>query len=608
MACSDAACCAVCVVGTETRHAQQTAWKNGHKQECRATAARETRKRKLLYELGGMWGAERWNEIVRLQGDIERVAAEVKPEERDTAFLVRNILGVALEKTGDYKRAISVHEETMRLCEEHGDLEAVAMTSGNLGNCLYSTGHFERARELHEQHRSIALELGDKSGVATASGNLANCYRCTGDHAAACKLNEERRDLCRELGDDSGVGRACGGLGLCYEDLGDFARARAMHEKHLAVEEALGNHSGMAMARGNLGNCAYSTGDYAGAVKLYEQQKTLAESCGDRHGVATACANLANVFLSTGLHTRALELYEVHHAVVKELGDQAGIASACSNLGNYYFTVGDYTRARELYGTRQRMAEAAGDRAGVAKAYGSLGICYEGTGEYALACGMHETQRRMCAELGDRVGVARAHKNLGTCFYATGKFEDALLHFTLQYDAALEIKVPKAEKFAAFGIGAALRALAIERGEQCAHSTRDAEWWLQTAADLGQTAAHLHLARLALDDGEEDEALECMHAYLAALVEHAQHHCTGCCQRRGMDVHMLTCAGCRVAKFCSKDHQKMASKRVSEGGSALEGRHRDVCAVLCKWRQHVLKRQQPPSVLRAELLAFLRTT
>ncbi len=115
------------------------------------------------------------------------------------------------------------------------------------------------------------------------------------------------------------------------------------------------------------------------------------------------------------------------------------------------------------------------------------------------------------------------------------------------------------------------------------------------------------MARLALQDGREDEALEFMHTYLAALVEHAQQHCTGCCQRRGMDVQMLTCAGCRVAKFCSKDHQKMASKRVSEGGSALEGRHRDVCALLCKWRLHVLKRQQPPSVLRAELVAFLRT-
>jgi len=36
---------------------------------------------------------------------------------------------------------------------------------------------------------------------------------------------------------------------------------------------------------------------------------------------------------------------------------------------------------------------------------------------------------------------------------------------------------------------------------------REAEKWLQTALDLGRTAARLHLARLVFDAGPEDTAL-----------------------------------------------------------------------------------------------------
>ena len=71
---------------------------------------------------------------------------------------------------------------------------------------------------------------------------------------------------------------------------------------------------------------------------------------------------------------------------------------------------------------------------------------------------------------------------------------------------------------------------------------------------------------------------------------------------------MFTCGGCRVARFCSADHQKMASKSVASGGggSLFEGRHKDVCGVLGKWRQQVVKDGMSPDVLRADLLVFLR--
>ena len=46
---------------------------------------------------------------------------------------------------------------------------------------------------------------------------------------------------------------------------------------------------------------------------------------------------------------------------------------------------------------------------------------------------------------------------------------------------------------------------------------------------------------------------------------------------------MLKCGGCRVARFYSTDHQKMASKSVASGGHLWTGRHKDICGLLGKW-------------------------
>ena len=83
------------------------------------------------------------------------------------------------------------------------------------------------------------------------------------------------------------------------------------------------------------------------------------------------------------------------------------------------------------------------------------------------------------------------------------------------------------------------------------------------------------------EQGQEDTALAHLQDYLS--------WCAGCYQMRGEDAHMrsedahmLTCGGCRVARFCSAGHQMVASKSVVSRGDLLQGRHKGVCGVLGK--------------------------
>jgi tetratricopeptide (TPR) repeat protein len=371
------------------------------------------------------------------------------------------------------------------------------------------------------------------------------------------------------------VAAACGHLGLCYNRTGDYGRARELHEQQRAICEALGDREGVAAACGNLGRCYFRTGDYGRARELHEQDKSLCEALGDRAGVAAACGNLGNCYDCTGDYGRARELHEQDRAICEALGDRRGVAAACCNLGNCYFRTGDYGRAREL----------------------------------------HEQNRAICEELGDRQGVAAACGNLGGWCLNFGDYAAAISYFNEEYSMAGHMQLEQQQGAAALGIGIALslqtdptvpgRAVAPGCSGDAACEC-EAEKWLFTAFKLGHTIAHLHLARVAFDLGNVQAALAYLEGYLSYSVAQAPNWCLGCGQKRGADAPMLTCSGCRVARFCSVEHQKIASRDVSRYDKLLHGRHRDLCGLLGTWRQQVVKGGASPNTLRADLVTFLR--
>ena len=482
--------------------------------------------------------------------------------------------------------------------------------------------HAVRAAVHAEATRAPGGLNADKNTLRMRLGELQEAK----DWLGVVGLEHEALALARELrGTNLGLaGRIHSTLGNAFHATGDYLRSRQEHEKHRAVCEVLGDREGVAAACCNLGLCYYSMGDYARASELHEQHKTMAEALGDRVGVAGACGNLGNCYQCMGDYARARELHEERMAMAEAMGDTTGMARACANLGNWYLSTGDYARARELHEQHRAICEKLGDRARVAAACGNIGVCYASTGDYGQARELHERHRAISEELGDRAGVAAACGNLGNCFLSTADYGGAISHFTLQYNMAQELQVEADQAMAALGVGVALRleVQANVRGRAagasglpgpppsasvcCDDAVRNAEMWLQTALDLGRSAACLHLAQLAFDAGPEDTAVEYLEDYLSGCVESGRNHCAGCSQRRGEDAPMLTCGGCRVARFCTVEHQKMASKSVAAGGSLFEGRHRDVCALLGKWRQQVVKGGKSPGVLHADLLAFLR--
>jgi hypothetical protein len=248
---------------------------------------------------------------------------------------------------------------------------------------------------------------------------------------------------------------------------------------------------------------------------------------------------------------------------------------------------------------------------------------------------MYEQHKAIAEELGDLEGLACTCENLGYCMISTGEYMKAISYFETQLDIGRHIWGKQSLAWEAYlgkaslGMGVAMR-LHVRADRQAASASKplilaagashlpgprssasasledrvkEAETFLKAAFAARHGFALLHLAHLTYDADQKAKALAYLTHYLDWCVETGRARCDSCRQVRGEDAPMLTCSGCRVARFCSADHQKKASKRVSSGGS-VHGRHKDICGLLGKWR--AVGKDGVSANLTADLLEFLR--
>jgi hypothetical protein len=330
-------------------------------------------------------------------------------------------------------------------------------------------------------------------------------------------------------------------------------------------------------------------GDFSKTIKYRVQDLAIAREVGDRAGEGQAYGNLGNAYQSQG-DFKAIKYHSQHLAIAKEVGDRAGEGTTYGNLCNANRSQGDLSKAIEYQRQDLAIAKEVGDRAGEGRAYGRLGTGHMYLHEYVKAVAYLKAQHALAISLklspvqsdaALNMGVALTlHVRAGLQGASTGADQAPGPHSHSSASACLNDKVREAAK------GSRLPSMVVVHLQNCTWRTsppcrtmrakRTRRWHISKSTSRGVCNGNVTLAP------------------------------DWCWQTRGEDTPMLTCSGgCRVARFCSADYQKMASKKAALGGSLTKGRHKDICGVLSKWCE-VVKDGVAPDSCTAELLELLQ--
>jgi tetratricopeptide (TPR) repeat protein len=396
---------------------------------------------------------------------------------------------------------------------------------------------------------------------------LGSCFQELSEYAKAIELHLEAKKV---AGNFKGEARAkvaegCIKLGSCYERIGQFFKAIELHQEARKVAKELGNRATAESACCNLGICYSMMGWTKKAIEVLQESKKIAEEMGDRALLSGADLNLGNCYMKTHQYGKAIALYEQTKTMSEELGERAQVGLVSGNLGVCYQEMGEYGKAMGLHKTHKKIAEEVGDRAGVGRACGNIGVCFQSMGEYGKAIALHQEDKKMAEEVGDRLGTGRACRKLGKCYAEDGKFVQAVAYCKQYYEISRGLQIWPQMLLAAHNMGAVLcRAVRSDLRENSAEAepgqvpgplgpsslpkgmndrVQEAKRWLRIALDGGFPQAHLQLAYLAFDTGQEEEALAQLKLYLSWCVERGRGNCRGCGQTRDEDSQMLTCGG-----------------------------------------------------------------
>jgi predicted ATPase len=233
---------------------------------------------------------------------------------------------------GDYKDAVTLTEQGLRLCEESGNRRWIGMALNNLGSVAAWRGELAQAVPLLDQSLSIAKQSEDSDLLWRSLGDLGVVAMLQGDYKGARDLFEQAVLIGRQRGDEDG--------GLCVRLLGD-------------VERALGN--------------------FEKAIRYYEQTLSIGRKVAHKRAVVSALEGLGNVAFDQGNHTRARELYEEALQAADELGPKSEYATT---LGIYLAELaaeeGKFDEARRLCLTSLRNSQEVDDKESIVA---ELNIC-----------------------------------------------------------------------------------------------------------------------------------------------------------------------------------------------------------------------------------------
>lgn len=590
---------------------------------------------KTIQLLNTLYTASQWMEVLEMESVALKLATQYSVQKPALAALICTILGETHLVTNGFAKAIVLDERGLELYEGNGDIRGQMITLYRLGSCHRSLGNYKKAIVRFKNVRKIYVNytaspvrkpLGeDFMEVVLAS--LGKCYTNVGQNHKAIETHKRCRKLA-EARKDSGrlaVAKSCENLGQAYSETGQFNTALDLFQQAnlIAKEEnchGLPDEQVQMRNIGHVGLMLFALGQYRTAILQFELAMQQAVSIGSKQDQGFYCTNLGCCYSKAGDHAKAITLQEQNLQIFNALKDRTRLGQVHSHLATCLEASGEYGLAIKAHLEARTVAKEVGNQAGESVILGALGSCHTALGNYSQAIACHQEQFSIAKEMSeDVVGV------MGSCYLETAWSENINLHLEV-VKALLDLGVSTwsgarhklhdatannsvTEKLQAAKIHPHQQAYPPDTGMYCTVAA-----CLLEALDLAKTQgyffegehAQLYLAFLAFDADFKEKALGHLRGYLETIADRAYEFCRGCWQKRGKDASMRTCAGCSVVKFCDKHHQKMASHRGGRCRTRITIPHKDICALLSKWRQ-VDKGHASVDSYTADMLQFLGT-
>ncbi|GCD44003.1 tetratricopeptide repeat protein [Streptomyces paromomycinus] len=199
-------------------------------------------------------------------------------EDRQGEAAMRNLLGMALRKSGEFTEAAQEHWAAATLYQEVGDHHGEAAALGSYGLALQDAGRYAEAIHAHSQDVRLCEETGDRHALAEALDNLALAHRRAGQVDNAVVIYRQAAEIFQEVEDLSMEGLAIGGSGRAFEEAGRLGEAIEAYRDAVQSFRNANDRENLLMALETLGITLLKGGFSEESDKVRQEFMTLASA------------------------------------------------------------------------------------------------------------------------------------------------------------------------------------------------------------------------------------------------------------------------------------------------------------------------------------------
>lgn len=289
---------------------------------------------------------------------ITEKALEAKPAGSIKKSLLKSLagalnnIGYVYQNQGNISKALAYYHKSLKIYEEIGDREGVAMNLNNIGLVYLNQGDIIKTLENFHKSLKIQEEIGDKKGLAYSLNNIGYIYGNQGDIVRELEYYHKSLKIYEEIGDKKGLANSLNNIGTIYKDQGDMINGLIYYNKSLKIKEEIGDKSGIAVSLNNIGLIYKNQGDIIKALRCYHKSLKIYEEIGDKKGIAQSLTNIGHVELEKGGKSE-LKVAEKQLGKALELAQEIGyphiISKASSNLSKVYEKQGKGLAALKMY-------------------------------------------------------------------------------------------------------------------------------------------------------------------------------------------------------------------------------------------------------------------
>lgn len=230
-----------------------------------------------------------------------------------------NNLAYVYHNQGDYKRALAMFFEALKLRDEAKDIRGLGEIYNNIGAIYQDLEDVELATEYYYKSLEIRASIPDSLGMSYNYNNLASLYMEEKDFIQAMKYHKYALRLREKIKRPNLVSESLGNIGLIHIYLTQFDSASILLKKSLEINQSLGDKVSEAAVLGNLGLMEYKKGIYTNALKFSQQSYQIAVVHDFEKYKRSSAKLMYQSFKKIGKADSALKYYEIFNVMKDSL-------------------------------------------------------------------------------------------------------------------------------------------------------------------------------------------------------------------------------------------------------------------------------------------------